>query len=178
MNFIDIIKNSIKLSDVVGQKVKLVKKGNSIIGLCPFHSEKTPSFTVNDEKGLYYCFGCGASGDVIQFTCDVNALDFRGAINYLAEMYGINIPQNVNKKTNVSPILEAATLWFEKQLYGNFVAMEYLRSRRIIDSIIKKFRLGYAPVQGLSKYLLFQGFGIDDIKKCRFVKFSKSRLLL
>ncbi|WDM85669.1 DNA primase [Ehrlichia sp. JZT12] len=164
MNFVDIIKNSIKLSDVVSQKVKLTKKGNSIIGLCPFHGEKTPSFTVNDEKGLYYCFGCGASGDVIQFTCDINALDFKEAVNYLAEIYGIDIPKNVNNKVSLNPILEVATLWFEKQLYSNLVAVEYIKHRKITNDIIKKFRLGYAPVYGLSKYLLSQGFNVDDIK--------------
>ena len=164
MNFVDIIKNSIRLSDVVSQKVKLSKKGNNIVGLCPFHSEKTPSFTVNDERGLYYCFGCGASGDVIQFTCDINALDFKGAVNYLAEMYGIDIPQNVNNKTSLNPVLEAAALWFEKQLYSNPVAVKYIKSRKITEGIIKRFRLGYAPASGLSNYLLSKGFVIDDVK--------------
>ncbi|AHX04810.1 DNA primase [Ehrlichia japonica] len=164
MNVVDIIKSRIKLSDVVGQRVKLTGRGNSVIGLCPFHSEKTPSFTVSDEKGLYYCFGCGANGDVIQFISDINALDFRGAIDYLAEMYGIDLPQNTNKKVSLSPILDAATLWFEKQLYTNHIAIEYIKSRKIFGSTVKKFRLGYAPAYGLSKYLLSLGFNVDDIR--------------
>ncbi|AHX03821.1 DNA primase [Ehrlichia chaffeensis str. Heartland] len=164
MNVIDIIKSKIKLSDVVGQRVKLTKRGNSVIGLCPFHGEKTPSFTVNDEKGLYYCFGCGANGDVIQFTSDINALDFKGAINYLAEIYGIDLPQSTNNKTSITPILDAATLWFEEQLRNNHVAIEYIRSRKISNDTVKKFRIGYAPTYGLGKYLLSLGFNIDDIK--------------
>ncbi|WP_395877536.1 DNA primase [Ehrlichia muris] len=164
MNVVDIIKSKIKLSDVVGQKVKLTGRGNNVIGLCPFHSEKTPSFTVSDEKGLYYCFGCGANGDVIQFISDIHALDFRGAIDYLAEMYGIDLPQNTSKKVSLSPILDAATLWFEKQLYNNHIAIEYIKRRKIFGSTVKKFRLGYAPAYGLSKYLLSLGFNVDDIR--------------
>ena len=165
MNIVDIIKSRIKLSDVVGQRVKLTRRGNSVIGLCPFHNEKTPSFTVSDEKGLYYCFGCGANGDVIQFISDINALDFRGAIDYLAEMYGIDLPQNTNnRKVSLSPILDATTLWFEKQLYSNHIAIEYIKSRKIFGSTVKRFRLGYAPAYGLSKYLLSLGFNVDDIR--------------
>ncbi|CEI85535.1 DNA primase [Ehrlichia minasensis] len=164
MNVVDIIKSKIKLSDVIGQRVKLTKRGNSVIGLCPFHGEKTPSFTVNDEKGLYYCFGCGANGDVIQFTSDINALDFKSAVNYLAEMYGIDLPKSTNKKSSLIPLLDAATLWFERQLFANHVAMEYIKSRKIFNDTVKKFRLGYAPAYGLSKYLLSHGFNVNDIR--------------
>ncbi|AAZ68358.1 DNA primase [Ehrlichia canis str. Jake] len=164
MNVVDIIKSKVKLSDVVGQRVKLTKRGNSVIGLCPFHGEKTPSFTVSDEKGLYYCFGCGANGDVIQFTSDINALDFKGAVDYLAEMYSIDLPKSTSKKSSLIPLLDAATLWFEKQLFANRVAIEYIKSRKIFSDTVKKFRLGYAPAYGLSKYLLSQGFNINDIR--------------
>ncbi|QLK50407.1 DNA primase [Ehrlichia ruminantium] len=165
MSIIDLIKSKVKLSDVVGQRVKLTKRGNNIIGLCPFHNEKTPSFTVSDEKGLYYCFGCGASGDVIQFTCDINALDFKGAVSYLAEMYGIDVPQHTDNQIGLIRLLNEATIWFEKQLYSNSFALEYVKNRRITDNTIKKFRLGYAPAHGLVKYLLSCGFNIDDIRK-------------
>ncbi|QGR02402.1 DNA primase [Ehrlichia ruminantium] len=165
MSIVDLIKSKVKLSDVVSQRVKLTKRGSNIIGLCPFHSEKTPSFTVSDEKGLYYCFGCGVSGDVIQFICDIHALDFKGAVNYLAEMYSIDIPQHVDNQTSLIYLLNEATIWFEKQLYSNGFALEYLKSRKITDITIKKFRLGYAPAHGLIKHLLSEGFNIDDIKK-------------
>ena len=165
MSVIDLIKSKVKLSDVVSRRVKLTKRGNDIVGLCPFHNEKTPSFSVSDEKGLYYCFGCGAGGDVIQFTCDINALDFKGAVNYLAEMYGIDIPQHTDNQIGLTHLLNEATVWFERQLYCNSFALEYVKSRKITDSTIKKFRLGYAPAHGLIKYLLSQGFNIDDVKK-------------
>ena len=92
--FLDKLRNTIRMSDVVSRRVKLQRKHNDFFGLCPFHHEKTPSFSVNDEKKFYHCFGCGAHGDVINFIQQANSLGFHDAVKYLAHEYGISILDN------------------------------------------------------------------------------------
>ena len=90
-NLVDVIHEKILLSDFIGRKITLVKKGNDFLGLCPFHSEKTPSFTVSDDKGFFHCFGCSAHGDVISFVMQKESVDFKEALKILAAEAGINI---------------------------------------------------------------------------------------
>ena len=91
--FIDELRARVSIVDVVGAKVKLVKKGREYQGLCPFHNEKTPSFTVNEAKGFYHCFGCGAHGDILKFEMDANGLPFMDAIQKLAHQAGVSMPK-------------------------------------------------------------------------------------
>ena len=91
--FIDLLRERIRISDVVGQKVKLLQRGKEYYGLCPFHSEKTPSFTVNNDKNFYHCFGCGEHGDIVKFTVETRGLDFVEAVRALAQEHGIAIPE-------------------------------------------------------------------------------------
>src|SRR5512138_3935549 len=90
--FLDELRNRIATSEVVGKRVKLVKKGREHSGLCPFHNEKTPSFTVNDDKGFYHCFGCGAHGDAIRFLTDQRGMPFMDAVKELAAKAGMDVP--------------------------------------------------------------------------------------
>ena len=90
-SLVDIIHDKVLLSDVISKTVNLSKKGSDFIGLCPFHNEKTPSFTVSNDKGFYHCFGCGAHGDVISFIMEKESIDFKEAIKILASEAGINI---------------------------------------------------------------------------------------
>ncbi|MBT4109072.1 MAG: DNA primase, partial [Pelagibacterales bacterium] len=90
-NLVDAIHEKILLSDFIGRKVALVKKGNDFLGLCPFHNEKTPSFSVSDEKGFFHCFGCSAHGDVISFVMKKESIDFKEALKLLASEAGINL---------------------------------------------------------------------------------------
>ena len=90
--FCDELRAKISIADVVGQKVKLTRKGREHTGLCPFHNEKTPSFTVNEAKGFYHCFGCGAHGDIIKFEMDANGLTFIDAVEKLAHKVGMQLP--------------------------------------------------------------------------------------
>ena len=93
--FLDELRARISIVDVVGAKVKLVRKGREYQACCPFHNEKTPSFTVNEAKGFYHCFGCGAHGDIIKFEMEANNLPFMDAVHKLADKAGLRVPQDV-----------------------------------------------------------------------------------
>ena len=90
-NLVNTIHDKILLSDYIGRSVNLSKKGNDFIGLCPFHNEKTPSFTVSDDKGFFHCFGCGAHGDIISFVMQKESIDFKETIKILASEIGVNL---------------------------------------------------------------------------------------
>ena len=95
--FIEDLRQRVPLSDIVGRRVKLVRKGRRFSGLCPFHSEKTPSFSVVDDDGFYHCFGCGAHGDAISFLREMDGLDFMEAVERLADMAGLSMPKSMQK---------------------------------------------------------------------------------
>ena len=152
--FLDELRARLSVSDVVGRKVRLVRKGREHSGLCPFHNEKTPSFTVNDEKGFYHCFGCGAHGDVIGFAMETEGLSFPEAIEKLAGEAGLEVPRaspeerarDVRRAT-LYDVVEQACLWFEAQLRSpeGRAGHDYLRRRGYSDADIARHRLGYAP---------------------------------
>lgn len=161
--FLDELRARVSITDVVGARVKLVRKGREYTGLCPFHNEKTPSFTVNEGKGFYHCFGCGAHGDIIKFEMDANNLPFIDAIQKLANKVGLQVPQlsheskeEVEKRNSSYDIVEIATQFFEKCLHmpEGRTAIDYLYNRGFDDEIIAKFRLGYAPNNNGLKALL------------------------
>lgn len=165
--FLDELRAKISIADVVGAKVKLTRKGREYTGLCPFHNEKTPSFTVNEAKGFYHCFGCGAHGDIIKFEMDANGLTFMESVEKLAHKIGLEVPrmnrespEQMEKRNTAYDIMEMAAKFFEKQLklVGGQRAREYLARRGFGDEIIAKFRLGYAPSNnGLKAQLASKG---------------------
>ncbi len=153
-SFLDEIKERISVSSIIGRKIKLTKKGREFLGLCPFHHEKTPSFTINDEKGFYHCFGCGAHGNVINFLTDCEKMPFIEAVEHLANLAGLKMPdekrQNPaqeNKFKSLLDIMEKACLFFQKELFSpnGEAARDYLKNRGITGEVAKAFRLGYAP---------------------------------
>ncbi|QKX01135.1 DNA primase [Wolbachia endosymbiont of Dipetalonema caudispina] len=159
---INTIKSRLLLSNIVSKKVKLVKRGDSFVGLCPFHNEKTPSFFVNDIKGLYYCFGCLAYGDVFEFIIRTESLNFKEVLKKLALVTGIELPRDLNttkseKNRKRSSALNLATNWFVQK---NHEVISHLKQRKILPKIINKFKIGYAPSSGLKEYLNF--LGIED----------------
>ncbi|XGA08682.1 MAG: DNA primase [Wolbachia endosymbiont of Xenopsylla cheopis] len=162
MDYTELIKSRLLPSNIIGKKVKLTKKGTNFVGLCPFHHEKTPSFTVNDGKGFYYCFGCGASGDVFEFVCKTEGLNFKEAVESLAQMTGVQLPekrynQDSSKNNDMTKVFDLAADWFIHKLHSNELALDYLRQRKISLDMIKKFKIGYAPNNGLKEYLSAQG---------------------
>ena len=91
--FLDELRSKVSIVDVVSQKVKLTRKGREHLGLCPFHNEKTPSFTVNEAKGFYHCFGCGAHGDIVKFEMEANNLPFMDTLEKLSRKAGVSMPK-------------------------------------------------------------------------------------
>ena len=152
--FLDELRARISVSEVIAPKVRLTRRGRESLGLCPFHNEKTPSFTANDEKGFYHCFGCGAHGDIISFTMETEGLNFPEAVEKLAGMAGLPVPrqspeerERAKDRATLQQVMEQASAWFENQLMqsGGRQALDYLRGRGYSDDTIGQFRLGYAP---------------------------------
>ena len=153
-NFTDELRTRLSIVDVVSRRVPLTKKGQNYWGCCPFHNEKTPSFSVNEDKGFYHCFGCGEHGDIISFTMKSENVGFVDAIKELADMAGMKLPEFkprdpkiVAREESYFDVMEHASAEYQKQLFtpaGAF-ALEYIRRRGFTDNMIKKYRLGYAP---------------------------------
>lgn len=171
--FIEELRARVSIVDVVGAKVKLVRKGREYQACCPFHNEKTPSFTVNEAKGFYHCFGCGAHGDIVKFEMEANGLPFLDALKKLADKAGLPMPQlshenheKAEERKNLYEIMELAVKFFEKnlRLTGGRAALDYLYNRGFYDDIISKFRLGYAPNNnGLKAFLAGKGVSEHDM---------------
>ena len=152
--FLDELRARVGLVSVIGKRVALKRAGREHSGLCPFHNEKTPSFTVNEEKGFYHCFGCGAHGSVFDFVMETENLSFPEAVERLAAEAGMEVPQDSPEERARSErakglygVLEAAALYFEKQLRmpEGKRALQYLLERGLTEETVKAYRLGFAP---------------------------------
>src|SRR6185295_5315458 len=152
--FLDEIRNRLSLAEAIGRRMKLTRRGREFVGLCPFHHEKSPSFTVVEEKNFYHCFGCGAHGDVIGFTMKTEGLPFPEAVEALARAAGMPMPERdpraeefARQAKTLHDANEAAAEWFAAQLYTpeGRTALDYLKRRGLEDRTIARFRLGYAP---------------------------------
>lgn len=144
------VRDAVDIVDIAGEMTSLQQKGNRFHGLCPFHKEKTPSFSVDSTQGLYYCFGCGAGGDAIKLFMQASGDDFPAAIEVLARRYGVPLPSApTGRRASAQPdpraVLEAGATWFEEQLRRHPLPRRYLEERRIPDDLVAAYRLGYAP---------------------------------
>lgn len=154
----EVILESINIVDLISEYTPLKRTGRNYKGLCPFHNEKTPSFSVSEEKQFYHCFGCGVGGDAIKFVQEIENFDFLDAIEYLADKYGVDIDAYKNtssgsaqpavppevKKALYAISREAAIMYY-RELPKSAEAMDYIKGRGLDQSIIKKFGLGFAP---------------------------------
>lgn len=181
--FLDELRNRLSLSEVIGRKIKVTRAGREYKACCPFHHEKTPSFTINDDKQFYHCFGCGAHGDVIKFTMEHDNLGFMDAIEVLAAQAGMAVPQpspqeakKAKEEKSLHDVMEAATQFFQSQLAlpTNEDALKYLTDRGLAMDTIAEFRLGFAPADGqaLYKYLKAQDFADKDMLALGLIKKS------
>lgn len=170
-NFIDELKMQIDIVDVVGRQVDLKRTGANFKGLCPFHSEKTPSFVVNQEKQIFNCFGCGEKGDVIKFVESYNKIPFMEAVEMLCKEYGIKMPEYRSNKKSIDydkyyEINAKAGRFFYNELgvKGN-PGLKYLYNRGITKDTITKWGLGFAPASGhaLVDYLRSEKIEDKDI---------------
>jgi DNA primase len=169
-DFVDELRSRLSIAAVIGGRVRLQKRGRDHVGLCPFHKEKTPSFTVSEDKGFFHCFGCGAHGDVVGFVMRSDNLSFPEAVERLAREVGLQVPattpeerQREERRATLHTVLEAAAAWFEAQLRAvvGRPGLDYLRRRGLQDETIARFRLGYAPDSrsALKEALAKAGFG-------------------
>ena len=169
-SFISELKERNDIASVVGEYVKLTRKGRQLWGLCPFHSEKTPSFSVNTDMQIYKCFGCGKGGDVITFIREVEHLEFNEAVEFLAKRVGMKVEafkgrqetQTDIKRRMITQVMgEAAKFYMEKLSTPEAkIARDYLNSRGVPADISKKFMIGFAPAgwNNLRDHLLQKNF--------------------
>lgn len=146
--FVQAVREAVDILDLVAEHTRVEKRGRRYVGLCPFHTEKTPSFSVDPERGLYYCFGCGAGGDAIKLHMETSGDDFRSAIEALARRYGVPVParsERMGRAAELESALDAALAFFVDRLRRSERARAYLERRRISQDAIARFALGYAP---------------------------------
>ncbi len=181
--FLDEIRARLLVSSVVGKHVKLVRRGREYVGLSPFSNEKTPSFTVNDEKGFYHCFSSGEHGDIFNFLIKTQNLSFPESVERLADEAGLEMPretpeaaQEAARATVLREAVEAACVIFEQTLRSSEgkAALEYLKSRGLSDETISLYRLGYAPPGNIIKTkLISRGVQEDILLDTRLVSPGK-----
>lgn len=164
-SFFDKIRENVNVSDVVRQKVSLTKKGGEYLGLCPFHNEKTPSFTVNDFKRFYHCFGCGAHGDAIKFVVETGGFSYLEAAKKLANECGIPIPKQSHAQVQINKqseqVIDTLSLVNNFFISGNDVAAKkYLYERGLSDEIIKEYEIGFSG-SGKEAIKFLEGKGIS-----------------
>src|SRR3954452_2516187 len=153
-SFLDELRARTVLSAVISPTVKLIRAGREWKACCPFHNEKTPSFTVNDDKGFYHCFGCGAHGDAIRFLTDNRGMPFMDAVKELAAKAGMDVPapdpraqEQAERTASLTDVMAEVAKWYSEQLNGlsGANAREYLKRRGIDAGTTQRFGLGLAP---------------------------------
>ena len=176
------IKNKILLSTEIQKKTRLIKKGKDFWCCCPFHEEKTPSCKIDDDKGSFYCFGCGAKGDIFTLYTDLYNYSFLDAVSDLAKKAGVILQRKDNKiikeESVIKKVLLATNNWFIKNLNESDekIFKKYLKERNLSQSTIDKFKLGYSynPHSTLFEYLKSLSFDEKDIVKSNVVKIDKN----
>ena len=157
-NFTDELRQRLSIVDIISRRVPLTKKGQNYWGCCPFHNEKTPSFSVSEDKGFYHCFGCGEHGDIISFTMKSENIDFKTAIKELADIAGLKVPdykpkdpETQAREDSYIQITDKAASIYQQKLFEpvGAHALEYIKKRGFTDDMIKKYRIGYAPKSGI-----------------------------
>ncbi len=148
-SFIDDLLARTDIAEIIGNRIQLKKAGRNFIALCPFHTEKTPSFTVSPSKQFYYCFGCGAHGNVISFLMDYDRLEFVDAIETLAAHLGLEVPHETSTQDNSGikdfyPLLLKTSKYYQQQLRQSKQAIDYLKNRGLSGEICQHFNIGYA----------------------------------
>lgn len=172
--FFDEIRSRLALSDVIGRRVKVTRAGREFKACCPFHHEKTPSFTINDDKQFYHCFGCGAHGDVIKFVMEHDNLAFMDAVEMLASEAGLSVPKpspeaaaHAKKTNDLYDLLEEATIFFQDYLNTpkNQDVRDYIKERGISAEMLDMFRIGFSPDDGqeLRRYLKDKGYSDKEM---------------
>lgn len=182
--FLQELRYKIDIEDIVSSYVSLKRHGSLFKGLCPFHNEKTPSFTVYPETQSFYCFGCGAGGDAVSFIKRIENIDYIDALKYLCDRYGMQMPQDgydnsmSKKRRRVYEANRAAAKYFNSVLNSpeGKIGLDYYKNRGLADHTIKKFGLGYAPDKwnGLMYHLKAMGFSLEDMLAAGLIRKGKA----
>jgi len=186
---IEAVKNAADIVEVVSEYVSLKKTGRNYSGLCPFHSEKTPSFTVSPEKQIFHCFGCNTGGNVFSFLMKQDGLSFPEAVRFLAKRYGIDLPaakmsgrmrQQISEREQLIRINRMALDFFHRKLCGDRQgqkALDYLKGRGITKKVVDEFKLGYAPRSwdALLNFLRGRRVPVDMIEKSGLIIARKDK---
>lgn len=186
---IEQVRQANPIVDVIGQYVHLERKGANYFGLCPFHNEKSPSFSVSASRQMYHCFGCGVGGNVLTFIMDYENYSFQEAVEYLADRAGITLPkQEYSKKQKEEADLRSVLLKMHKDAAYFYVhmlrseegkmGMDYLKKRQVSDEFIRSFGLGYAGKRpdSLYRYLKQKGYNDDMIRESGLVNIRENRI--
>ena len=184
-SFLQELKMRSDLTELASNYISLKRKGRNMVGLCPFHGEKTPSFNIYTENNSFYCFGCNAGGDVITFTMRIENLDYIEAVKFLAERAGLNMPEEsnyddsmANLKKRICEANRETARFFHRCLYSPLgkEGLDYLHSRGLTDKTIRHFGLGFAPNDhfALSNYLRKKGFKDNELISANLVYKNKS----
>ncbi|MCC6542575.1 MAG: DNA primase, partial [Flavobacteriales bacterium] len=179
------VKDAARVEEVVGEFVALKRKGPRFLGLCPFHNEKTPSFNVSPNLGIYKCFGCGEAGDSITFLQKHEHLSYVEAIKWLAKRYNIDLPEEEqtpeqqieqSEREALAVIQQWALNWSVEQLWntdeGKRIGLSYFHERGFSDATIKAFQLGYVPEYGsqFAQAAIANGFNPELLEKAGWIK--------
>lgn len=181
-SWVDRVYSAANIVDVVTNYVPLQKRGLRHWGLCPFHNEKTPSFSVNPELNLYYCFGCKASGNIVQFVMEMEKLTYPEALLYLAKQFNLPPPvieddpmeeQRRNLRERLYEVNREAAIFYHEQLWlpENSKALEYLHNRGLDDAVIRRFGLGVSPDEwdSLLNHLQSKGFTVEEMQQAALI---------
>ncbi|KKK60786.1 hypothetical protein LCGC14_3020880, partial [marine sediment metagenome] len=178
------IKEKTNIIGVIGEYVNLKSSGQNYKGLCPFHSEKTPSFTVSPHKNIFHCFGCGVGGNVFNFLMKFKGISFPDAVKMLGERAGIQVNTSksdrnfAEKRDVIYQIIQKAASAYVKALFSNLgtKAIEYLKGRNIDTGTIKSFKIGYAPERwdAMLSYLKAEGYSNEKIEEAGLIIKKKS----
>ncbi len=181
-DFIQQLRDNNDIESVIGSYIDLKRRGKNLVGLCPFHNEKTPSFTVYPDTASYYCFGCGAGGEVINFIRNIENLDFTEAVKLLADRAGLQLPQDnfddsaAKLRRRIYEANREAARFFHETLFTEQGKQQlaYLQKRRISPKMIKHFGLGAAPDDwhALENHLKEKGFHRDELVAANLLRFS------
>lgn len=183
-DFISELKYRSDISDIASSYMQLKRRGRNLVGLCPFHGEKTPSFNIYSENGSFYCFGCGVGGDVITFVMKIENLDYMEAVKFLAQRAGMTVPEDAvddsmsKLRTRVFEANREAARFYYSKLYSidGKQALNYLHSRALADKTIRRFGLGYAPDNrfALTNHLKAKGFTNSELIAANLVFKARS----
>ena len=174
------IKDRLNIIDVITPYVEIQKAGKHFKARCPFHNEKTPSFNISPERGMYHCYGCGVGGDMFTFIEAIEGVDFKGALKILADKARIELvpvsPEKQSERDRLYTTLDAATNFYTEELKGQSEALAYLKKRGVNEATLASWRIGFAPGppaaswRATKDHLQVAGYSLQELTRAGLIK--------